>query len=256
MRRLGFTLIEVLLATAALTVLLSIVWSVTIFLSRLETRRALHTGQQRIVRTWAQILNDDFRSAIQDTEQLNKAQGDETIRHFGVSGTSTWLRIDISDYSRRSTESSELRTIFYEFQPDSGLVRRERDYAALTTAKGAVKIAPEIVSGQFQYYDGGTWHDQWTSLEQKSAPSAVKVTLHSLPLAEANRWRNQIPASSEPAINQVTVQIPAASRMFESYQRAQPPQEEQPPPPPSPPSPPQLQPPPPPSPFHSFFGDD
>ena len=259
MKQRGFTLIEVLLASAALAVLLSIVWTITLFLSRMETRRALHTEQQRIVRMWTQILNDDFRSAIQDTEQLNKAVGDETIRHFGVSGTSTQLRIDISDYSWRSAESSELRTIFYEIDPASGLVRRERDYAALITVEGTMQRAPEIVGGQFQYYDGGTWHDQWVSLDQKSAPSAIRVTLHSLSLAEANRWRNQGIADREPAINPITVQVPTASRGSESYQREQPPrppQDDQSPPPPSPPSPPQSQPPPPPRPFHSFFGDD
>ena len=258
MKSQGFTLIEVLLASAALAVLLSIIWTVTLFLSRMETRRTLQTEQQRIIQTWTQILNDDFRSAIQDTEQLNKAVGDETIRHFGVSGTSAWLRIDITDYSGLSAESSELRTIFYEFDPASGLVRRERDYAALTSMEGAVQTVPEIVNGQFQYDDGGTWHDQWTSLDQKSVPSAVRVTFYSLPLAEANRWRNQITADKEPAMNQVTVRIPAALQTFETYQRAQPPrqpQDEQ-PPPPSTPSPPQLQPPPPPSPFHLFFGDD
>ena len=229
-------------------------------LARMETQQALHTDQQRIVRTWTQILNDDFRSAIQDTEQLNKAVGDETIRHFGVSGTSTQLRIDISDYSWRSTESSELRTIFYDFHPTNGFVRRERDYAALKSFEGAVQTATEIVSGEFRYFDGGTWHDQWASLDRKSAPTAVEVTFYSLPLPEADRWRNRIAGAQEPALNRVIVQVPAASRTAESYKRAQaprPPQENPPPsPPPSPPQPPRPQPPPPPSPFHSLFGDD
>ena len=258
MRRQGFTLLEVLLATAILVVLMSIVWSATLMLLRTETQRVQYSEQQRIVRTWTQILSDDFRSAIQDTEQLNKAVGDETIRHFGVSGTSTQLRIDISDYSWRTTESSELRTIFYEFHPTSGLVRRERDYAALQSVEGTVQIASEIVSGEFRYFDGGSWHNQWASLDRKSAPSAIEVTFYSLPSAEANRWRNREIGTNVPALNRVTVQVPAATRTYETYQRVQaprPPQENQPPPPPSPPQPPRPQPPPPPSPFHSFFDD-
>jgi prepilin-type N-terminal cleavage/methylation domain-containing protein len=149
MRR-GFTLMELLLVSSMLVVLLGIVWSATLFLSRTETRRIQHTDQQQIVRTWTQILNDDFRSAIQDTEQLNRAVGSETIRHFGVVGTSTQLRMDITDYSRRSLDSSEVRTVFYEFHPENGLVRRERDYAAMKSVEGAVQIASEIVSGQFR----------------------------------------------------------------------------------------------------------
>jgi len=256
--RRGITLLELLLAVAIFIVLLAIVWSATSFLLRAEQRRIHQTEQQRIARTWTQIISDDFQSAIQDAEQLSKGADGETIRHFGVSGTSTQLRIDISDYSWRSEGSSELRTIYYDFQPASGLVRRERDYAALTSVTEPKKFALEIVGGQFRYFDGGTWHDHWSSLNHKSAPSAIEVTFRSLPLGEANRWRNQVPGTKEPVENKITVHIPAASRMtFEPYRRAAPPRPpETRPPPIPPPAPPASPPQPPPSPFHSLFGDN
>lgn len=264
MRRKGMTLLELLLATAIITVLLAIMGSVMLLLIRAETQRAKQTEQQRVVREWKQKLDDDFRAGIQDTEQLNKAVGSETIRHFGVSGTATQLRIDISlfasDFYWQTAESSELRTIFYDFQPASGLVRREQDYAAPKSTEGTLQIMPEIVGGKFRYYDGRTWHDYWVSLDRKSAPSAVEVTFYSLPLAEANRWRVRM-NSVAPVANRVVVQVPVASQAFEAYRRAVPPPKPQelpviPPSPPAPPSPPQPQPPPPPSPFHSFFDDD
>ena len=249
MTRRGFTLLEVLLVLAMLGTILGIVWGVIFIFSQMETRRTKHTKQQHLIRAWTQILNDDFRNAIQDTEQVNKAVGSETIRHFGVDGTATQLRIDVSDYSRRSAESSELRTIYYEFLQSGGLVRRERDYAAPQSATGTVKIASEIVSGRFRYFDGGTWHEQWVSLERKSVPSAIEVTFYLLPLSDTSKHSS----------HRVIVHIPSASQGFsESYQRAQPPrppQENLPPPSPSLPSP--SQPPSPqPSPFHSLFGDD
>ena len=259
MRR-GFTLFELLLTTAALAVLLGIVWSAMMLLAKTETGRIHHTEQQRIVRKWAEILNDDFRSAVQDTEQLSKTEGSETIRHFGMNGTSTQLRIDVTDFSWRSAESSELRTITYEFHQTSGLVRRERDYAAMKSVEGAMQIAPEIVNGQFRYFDGDTWHEHWASLDRKCVPSAVEVTFYTLPRREAARWRSRVPDAHEPTLNKLVVQVPAASHAFESYQRVQAPQlpqENVPPPPPAPlpslPQPPQQ---PPPSPFHSLFGDD
>jgi len=260
MIRRGVTLVELLLALAMLIVLMSIVWSVISFIVRLELRREQQTEQQRFVRTWTQILSDDVRSAIQDTEQLNKAEGSETIRHFGVSGTTTQLRIDITEFSGRSEQSSELRTIFYEFDQDNGLVRQERDYAALKSVEGFKQKVPAIVSGQFRYFDGGTWHDQWDSLDRKSAPSAIEVTFHSLSSTESRRWRRQEANSREPVSNRVIVQIPAASQTFsQEYQRATPPpkpEDNVPSPPAFEPPPPEYQPPPPPSPFHSFFGDD
>ena len=181
MRR-GFTLLELLLALSMFIVLLGIVWSVTAILLRMETQRVQQTGQQRIVRTWTRMMNDDFRSAIQDTEQFNKTEGDETIRHFGLSGTSTQLRIDVSNYSWRSAEMSELKTIFYDFQQTSGLIRRETNYAAPKSEEGKMQIAPEIIGCQFRYFDGGIWHDYWASLDRKGVPSAVEITFYSLSL--------------------------------------------------------------------------
>jgi len=257
MRR-GFTLLELLLASAMFIVLLGIVWEVTSIFLRAETTRMRQANHQRIVRIWTQMMNDDFRSAIQDTEQLNKAVGGETIRHFGLSGTATQLRIDVSDYSWHSAEASELKTIFYDFQQTSGLVRREQDYAVPKSAEGAIQIAPEIVSGQFRYFDGNAWHDYWASLDRKQIPSAVEVTFYSLPFAEAKRWRDRTSNVRQPVLHRMVVQIPSASQThFESYKRAQAPKppEETPLPPPSPPQQPQPQPPPPPSPVHSLFGD-
>ena len=256
--RQGFTLLELLMAISMFIILLGIVWSVTSLFSRTETHRAQSAEQQRIVRQWTRILNDDFLSVIQDVEHLNKSVGDETIRHFGVSGTDTLLRVDVSDYSWRTAESSELRTIFYEFHPTSGLTRRERDYADLKMADGTRQFAPEIVSGKFRYSDGGTWHEHWASLDRKSAPRSIEVTFYSLPKAEADQWRSRM-STREPLLNRVTIAIPSATRGHEPYRRAQaprPPQEERPPEPPAPPPPPRPPTPPPPSPFHSLFGDD
>jgi len=257
MRR-GLTLLELLLAFAVFIVLLGIVWNAMSFVLRTETTRAQQTGQQQVVRTWMQIIDDDFRSAIQDTEQLDKAEGSGDVRHFGLVGTATQLRIDISDYSWRSAEASELRTIFYEFQQAGGLVRREQDYTAPQSAVGKIQNAPEIIGGQFRYFDGGTWHEHWASIDRKRAPSAIEVTLYSLPPAEAERWRRQIPITREPMPSRRVIHIPAASQMyFESYSRAQPPRPpEESPPPPSFPAQPAPPPPPPPSPFHSLFGDN
>lgn len=258
--RRGVTLLELLLAITIFIALLGVVWGATAFILRLEQRRTRQTDQQRIIRTWTQLISEDFQTAIQDTEQLNKSVGSETIRHFGVNGTATALRIDVSNFAWRTEESSELRTMFYEFHPTSGLVRRERDYAALKSVAELTKTAPEIVGGQFRYYDGRTWYNQWDSLDRKGAPSAIEVTFQSLPYSEIDHWRNQAPDSKKPVENKVTVQIPSASPFaFEAYQRAAPPRPPQttpsplPTPTPPPPSPPPQ---PSPSPFHSLFGGD
>jgi 5-formyltetrahydrofolate cyclo-ligase len=264
--RKSFTLLEVLLASVLFAVLLGIVLSMTSFFIRSETQTVLQTEQQRIVSAWIQILNDDFRTAIQDTEQANKKEGNETIRHFGLYGTATQLRIDVSDEGQAVFDSSTLKTILYEFQPASGLMRREQDYAAAKTARfgnpAAERFSPEIVGCRFRYFDGNTWHEHWASLDRKGVPAAVEAVIQTLPLAEAVRWRNQMPHTVEPALNRIVVQIPAAPlSIFKPYQREEPPKPPvdpiavTPPPMPQPLEPPAL-PPPPPMPTHSLFGDE
>lgn len=255
--RQGLTLLELLLASTIFVTLLGIVGSVTLMLMRAETTRMKQSDHQRVVRHWMQMMNDDFRSVIQDTEQLNKSEGEETIRHFGLSGTATQLRIDISRYGWQTDGMSELKTIFYDFLPTDGLVRREQDYAVRKSSPGITQTAPEIVSGRFRYYDGSAWHEYWASLDRKGSPSAVEISFYSLPFTEAERWRNQVPETEMPTFNRMVVQIPAASQSYvQSYQRQQPPKPPEEVKPPPPPSPPRVQPPPPPSPSHSFFGDE
>ena len=257
MMRQGFTLIEILFVLSTLGALLGIVWGVSYMLIHMEKQRASQTQQQRVIRHWMQIINDDFRSAIQDAGQdLGQSADGGTIRHFGVVGTAEQLRIDIVNYIWRTPGSSELRTIVYEFHPTSGLIRTERDYIESATAE-VIQDAPEIIGGQFQYYDGGTWHEHWVSLERKSMPSAIGITFYSLPVSAAKRWRDGESDIEEPFASRMVVQIPSAFQGFEAYQRAQPPGITQPPPPPMPAptfeSPPSL---PSPSLFHSLFGDD
>ena len=209
MKRRGITLLELLLASAMLIVLMSIVWTAILFLTRVEMRREQQTKQQRIVRNWTAMLHNDFLSAIQDTEQLNKAEGSETIRHFGVRGTATQLWIDITDFSWRTEESSEVRRVFYGFQQQGGLVRQEWDYAALESVEGLWQAAPEIESGQFRYFDGGTWQEHWSSLDQKSAPSAIEVMFYRSSSEEREQHR-------------MIVQIPASSFMNSEFSRIKP----------------------------------
>ena len=225
-------------------------------LAQMEKQRASQTQQQRTIRHWTEIIGDDFRSIIQDAGQdMHQTADGETIRHFGVTGTADQLRIDISNYAWRTAESSELRTVFYEFNPTIGLVRTERDYAAEASVAENVQNAPEIISGQFRYYDGGTWHEHWASLDRKSVPSAIEITFYSLPISAANRWRRGETGIEEPFLSRVLEQIPSAFQGFEEYHRARPPQpleSSQPPPMPYEPLPSSS----PPNPFHSLFGDD
>jgi hypothetical protein len=82
-------------------------------------------------------------------------------------------------------------------QFESGLVRRVMDRAVTLYAsqyssnsqglmQAAEVIAPEVMSIEFQYYDGTEWLFEWDSAEKEGLPVAVKITVLLVPTAAVN----------------------------------------------------------------------
>jgi len=161
----GFTLIEVLLATALSVTLLLGLWTLFGIYTNLFTVGQTKTETSQLARALLEQLADDLHSAIQDPIPGAPAK-DRTstpLRRFVLSGSSDQLRLDVlqvtplqgnptpvGDSERLADEPSaarvpELRTVYYTFQdplaatgasestePDAqnlpGLVRRELDF--------------------------------------------------------------------------------------------------------------------------------
>ena len=143
----GFTLLEILIATALVTTLLWSLWALMDIYTELFRKGQARTEQSQLVRSLSQLLTDDLRSAIQDPAvPPPKASRTQTAaRRFGMYGTSDYLRIDVlqvppfpiaptptSDEMESSSslgpgsglggetevriaQAPELRTVYYEF---------------------------------------------------------------------------------------------------------------------------------------------
>ena|GEM_PF-2759764 len=221
--RSGFTLLEILLVSLAIVLLFSVIAGISLTVMRLGQTQSQHALHQRIVRNVTQIMGDDIRTAIHDlqyqNQRANRGTPGETIRHFGVNGTDKQLRIDLLNYSRMTfsqdemtQDSSELRTVFYEFFPNAGLVRRERDYLApvLLGLEEHTQAVSGIIDGRFRYFDGAVWHDHWASLSSKRLPSAIEVLFY-------------IESGGEIFSDRIVIQIPPGLHAHASYRRAEPP---------------------------------
>ncbi len=157
----GFTLLEILIATALMTTLLWTLWALMDIYTDLFADGEARTEQSQLVRSLSQLLTDDLRSAIQDPAvPVSKTSRTQTAaRRFGMYGTSDYLRIDIlqvppfpiaptptgdemqstsmtgsglmAEDEVRIAQAPELRTVYYEFtaprmlEAEEGLVEVE-----------------------------------------------------------------------------------------------------------------------------------
>ncbi|MDR2754078.1 MAG: type II secretion system protein GspJ [Planctomycetaceae bacterium] len=259
----GFTLLELLLVLALFVVLLGMLWNIISLFSKSQMQGTRLAERSQLVRSLAQLLEDDLKAAIQDPiHPLENSIGDDDVRRFGLSGTLQILRVDVieinpfvtttvpqprqallGEIQTTTPRAAELKTVFYDFQHSHGLVRREIDFETpdfnTQTTEGTYLQAPEVVSCRFRYYDGLKWSDSWESLEHGGLPVAIEVTLHTLPLAEAERYRREATPNenfhsailrlhlSLPVLSRIVAYLPASPiRKFETYQRKTPPRKE------------------------------
>ncbi len=141
--RVGFTLLEILLALALIAVLLAGVSAVMRLHSRSYTSTESRVSRAQLARSISQMLSEDLGAAVQDPIQaVADDPNRQFIRRFGLRGDSRSLQIDVvqpnlfattatAEENRRVAEGGsksaesrqvpELKTIFYEFVPLNAL---------------------------------------------------------------------------------------------------------------------------------------
>ena len=280
--RCGYTLLELLVSLGLFVVLLSVLWNVVSLFTRTQDQGTRLAEKSQLVRSLAQLLEDDLRAAIQDPIHplAEPLIGDDDVRRFGLSGTAQTLRIDVIEIDpfasppptdqRRAAMGNvtlsepkvpELKTVFYEMRPD-GLFRREIDFETPDNSAmppGDTMSAPEVVDCRFRYFDGNQWSDAWESLGRNGLPVAIEASVRLVALSDARKLRREAPNGSiDAAIQRLEIAAPTVQRIVaylptspilkhEEFKRAQPPPQPQ-TPPPQPVTPSPLVPPPPPPP--------
>lgn len=146
-RRRGFTLVEMLLATALCAVLLGALWMLLGTYGELFDKGQRQVERAQLCRALLEQMAEDLRSAIQDPlpGTADEIAGAAQRRRFGLFGSSRELRFDILQLTpqqgnlvpvgraagvteeTRTARVPELRTVHYTFLEPSGGESPERE---------------------------------------------------------------------------------------------------------------------------------
>ena len=126
----------------------------------------------------------------------------KTVTYHVIDPQSAPTAVDIETLSSDISTSTDPEVV------GRGLVRRQLDRAVaqhaannglLTTSQSAGEvIAPEVVSLEFQYFDGVEWRVEWDTEAEEGLPLAIQIIL----VMQSQRWQNLNAAPGEPAFDE------------------------------------------------------
>ena len=179
----GFTLMEVLLATAILSIIMMIVYG-----SFVQTRRVIGRteaavdGLRGIRAVFSRITNDVGMAFLSTANDNTFFVGTDD---YG--GGYPNDQIDFTSFShiRRNSdalESDQMEVGYYlrkDFEGASVLMKREKNRIDVNPMYGGrtFELCEDIAGIDFRYLDEGTWLDSWDSRVSKKIPEAVEITI-------------------------------------------------------------------------------
>ncbi|MCC7201512.1 MAG: prepilin-type N-terminal cleavage/methylation domain-containing protein [Nitrospirae bacterium] len=179
----GFTLMEVLIATAILGIIM-----VTIYGSFVQTRRVIGRtesaveGLRGVRAAFSRITSDigmAFLSAANDNTFFVGTDD------YEASYPSDQIEFTSFSHIRRSSdarESDQMEVGYFlrkDYEGASVLMKREKNRIDPNPTFGGrtYELCEEIAGLDFRYLDEGVWFESWDSRVTKKLPEAVEITL-------------------------------------------------------------------------------
>jgi len=193
----GFTLLEVLVGTAVLAMMVTMIWSISSSTLDAEFR----VGKRDEIFQMGRIATDrvvkDLNMAflVTNSQLLGKTKDGANVESaFVGDDKGGYDSLDFNSFSHwrmfRNVKESDQVEVGYYVEPDPEirdrfiLMRRESSYLDNDVMKGgkAYPVAEGISEFQLSYYDGRNqdWTENWNSKEvdqKDKLPRAVKVTI-------------------------------------------------------------------------------
>ncbi len=189
----GFTLLEVLIATAIMAGIVTVIYSSFFTASRNVDQAEKIRDTTDLARTLIVKLSNDIANAYVNQgmnypavttifygKKVQPDTGDETKRNDGLYLTT------LTNWRTPDTKETDLWEVGYYFKekPDgsgSVLMRREKRIlsADVPALEGGVEyeMTDRVKSLQFRYYNGSTWQDEWDSRSSQKLPTIVEISL-------------------------------------------------------------------------------
>lgn len=193
-RSTGFTLLELLVATAIFAVVIAAAYTLFDASRNLSSRAEFSAQLYQSARAALQTIEADLRGAVMpstafDTGFIGATSGSDkepldtlefitvsrhtamahdvnetdVVRGVDLSKVYYWIETDLTKKAHGLVRERPL-----ELTPPNGPVRRD---------ESVVEIAQDVVFLNFRYYDGSDWLDQWDSTQTHKLPKAVEVTV-------------------------------------------------------------------------------
>ena len=199
----GFTLLEVLIATAIMSLLVTVIYTSFFTAGRnVEQAEAIRDGTD-LARTLVAKISSDITDAYFNpnmnaplvttifygqTVLSDTALSDTVISDTGLKNTryDGLYLTSLTNWRKPDSQETDLWEVGYYFKqkPDGSgwiLMRREKrglsnDFPAL---EGGVEyeMTDRVATLQFKYFDGSVWTDGWDSRISQKLPNAVEISL-------------------------------------------------------------------------------
>jgi type II secretion system protein J len=187
-RRAGFTLIEILMASAAATLILVAIYGVFGKAMKLRDTATERARVSRLRNRAAVVIRNDLRNALVSGGKLAADlmgtcanEGREPRFPGYLRFTTTTARQDVSQ-----APSGDVQLVEYFIATDpeaggreAGILMRAADRNLLATVPEDAPAEPllkDVASLVVSFYDGQTWTDSWeVTEEEKTLPKAVRV---------------------------------------------------------------------------------
>jgi len=182
---------EVLIATAILAIVLSIVYGSFVQTKRVIARAEGSVDELRGVRVSFNRMMWDLSMAFLSKQDPD--QTDQTDVNTIFVGTNDFAAgypndsIDFTSYANRirnkdARESDQTEVGYYlnrNFEGDTVLMKREKRQIDKKPLEGgkSFELSEDVVGLNFRYLDQGAWVDSWDSRVSKAIPEAVEITL-------------------------------------------------------------------------------
>ena len=190
----GFTLLELLLATAIGAIVLLVVNSTFFAALRLHNTTHEKIDRDLVLQRTLNIMRRDFAGIMlpanpqATTNTLSGQLVSDAVSTNSMDNVGERVTPDITTSSGKIdgwSPFSELQTVSYYLtasahgEPGKDLVRvvsRNLLPAAEAIAEG-VTLLPGVVSAAISYFDGDYWADTWDSTTTSTLPTAIKFSL-------------------------------------------------------------------------------
>lgn len=182
----GFTLIEMLVATAVSSVILVMVYtaysSIIKSVNQGEAASRYYEEMNLVLRKIdSDLLNTYWNKEIKNINFIASIEGNSTRLNF-VTGEFKNNRMILS--VKDSYPSSDIHEVGYYLRMDKktgnyNLIRRSEIHYDSSPLEGGVEeiILKNVDSIKFEFKYGNDWIDTWDSSEKKRLPAGIKTTL-------------------------------------------------------------------------------